>query len=84
MNDQYLADLRVMDIRYSETLDGLKKIGFQLNEGIDGSGFAYLAWSKAGGYYLGKACFIEHAFYPHIAYCHYRCGSICVIDFRGH
>jgi hypothetical protein len=29
-------------------------MGFQLNDGIDGSGFAQLAWIKAGGYYLGE------------------------------
>ncbi|KAI0314545.1 hypothetical protein OF83DRAFT_1165187 [Amylostereum chailletii] len=37
-----------------ETLDGLRRIGFRLNYGIDGSGFLLLAWGKAGGYYLGE------------------------------
>ena len=36
-----------------ETLDGLSRVGFRLNTGIDGSGFILLAWSKAGGYYFG-------------------------------
>ncbi|KAI0320568.1 FAD/NAD(P)-binding domain-containing protein [Amylostereum chailletii] len=35
-----------------ETLDGLKKVGFKLGWGIDGSGFLMLAWTKGGGYYL--------------------------------
>jgi len=35
-----------------ETLDGLRRVGFRLNTGIDGSGFILLAWSKAGGYYF--------------------------------
>ncbi|KAF5371804.1 hypothetical protein D9758_003455 [Tetrapyrgos nigripes] len=33
-------------------LDALKKVGFRLNMGIDGTGFGLLAWNKAGGYYL--------------------------------
>ncbi|KAI0055332.1 FAD/NAD(P)-binding domain-containing protein [Artomyces pyxidatus] len=35
-----------------ETLEGLKRVGFRLNDGIDGSGFLILAWARAGGYYL--------------------------------
>ncbi|KAI0271306.1 FAD/NAD(P)-binding domain-containing protein [Gloeopeniophorella convolvens] len=35
-----------------ETLDGLRRVGFRLNTGIDGSGFILLAWSKASGYYF--------------------------------
>ncbi|KAI0298791.1 FAD/NAD(P)-binding domain-containing protein [Multifurca ochricompacta] len=35
-----------------ETLDGLDRVGFRLNTGIDGSGFILLAWGKAGGYYF--------------------------------
>nr|GAT42717.1 flavin-containing monooxygenase [Mycena chlorophos] len=35
-----------------EILDGLKKVGFNLNEGVMGAGFALSAWSKAGGYYI--------------------------------
>ncbi|KAF5347990.1 hypothetical protein D9756_010150 [Leucocoprinus leucothites] len=35
-----------------ELLDGLKNVGFKLTDGINGTGFGILAWSKAGGYYL--------------------------------
>ncbi|KAF5378871.1 hypothetical protein D9615_006928 [Tricholomella constricta] len=35
-----------------DVLDGLRARGFQLNDGIQGTGFALLAWSRAGGYYL--------------------------------
>lgn len=42
-----------MDLIPRETLDGLKKAGFKLGWGIDGSGFLMLAWTKGGGYYLG-------------------------------
>ncbi|KII91612.1 hypothetical protein PLICRDRAFT_38413 [Plicaturopsis crispa FD-325 SS-3] len=35
-----------------DILDGLRKRGFKLTSGIDGSGFLLLAWSRAGGYYL--------------------------------
>ncbi|KAH7878743.1 uncharacterized protein C8R40DRAFT_1091012 [Lentinula edodes] len=35
-----------------EILDGLRKRGFKLNTGINGTGFGMLAWSKASGYYL--------------------------------
>uniref|UniRef100_A0A0W0FNY1 Flavin-containing monooxygenase n=1 Tax=Moniliophthora roreri TaxID=221103 RepID=A0A0W0FNY1_MONRR len=33
-------------------LDGLHKVGFRTNLGINGTGFGELAWSRAGGYYL--------------------------------
>ncbi|KAJ3994387.1 hypothetical protein F5050DRAFT_1838041 [Lentinula boryana] len=36
----------------SNMLDGLRKRGFKLNTGINGTGFGMLAWSKASGYYL--------------------------------
>ncbi|KAF8893477.1 hypothetical protein BD779DRAFT_1506493 [Infundibulicybe gibba] len=36
-----------------DILDSLTKRGFRLNMGIQGTGFGMLAWSKAGGYYLG-------------------------------
>jgi hypothetical protein len=36
-----------------ELLDGLKKVGFKTNMGIDGSGFLILAMLRLGGYYLG-------------------------------
>jgi hypothetical protein len=35
------------------TLDGLRRVGFRLNTGIDGSGFILLVWNKASGYYFG-------------------------------
>lgn len=35
-------------------LDGLKKSGFQLSQGVDGSGFLILALLRLGGYYLGQ------------------------------
>jgi hypothetical protein len=42
---------------FREVLDGLEKVGFKLNSGIDGSGFPLLAWTRAGGYYLGAYLF---------------------------
>jgi hypothetical protein len=36
-----------------DLLDALHKRGFRTNQGIHGTGFGLLAWSKAGGYYLG-------------------------------
>jgi hypothetical protein len=41
-----------------EILDGLREVGFRTNLGIDGTGFGLLAWSKAGGYYLGASSHI--------------------------
>lgn len=35
-----------------ETLEGLRRVGFRLNTGIDGTGFLLLVWSKASGYYF--------------------------------
>ncbi|KAF8345500.1 hypothetical protein F5887DRAFT_1190190 [Amanita rubescens] len=35
-----------------DLLDALHKRGFRTNQGILGTGFGLLAWSKAGGYYL--------------------------------
>ncbi|KXN81274.1 putative indole-3-pyruvate monooxygenase YUCCA4 [Leucoagaricus sp. SymC.cos] len=35
-----------------ELLDGLRSVGFKLTDGIQGTGFGLLAWSKAGGYYF--------------------------------
>ncbi|KAG1751337.1 uncharacterized protein EDB91DRAFT_1243608 [Suillus paluster] len=35
-----------------ELLDGLRRRGFKLTFGEDGSGFLSMVWSKAGGYYL--------------------------------
>ncbi|KAK2462191.1 hypothetical protein APHAL10511_005779 [Amanita phalloides] len=36
----------------SDLLDALHNRGFKVNQGIHGTGFGLLAWSKAGGYYL--------------------------------
>lgn len=35
-----------------DILDGLRKVGFKLNMGEDGSGLLQLIWKKIGGYYL--------------------------------
>ncbi|KAG5640708.1 hypothetical protein DXG03_007477, partial [Asterophora parasitica] len=35
-----------------DILDGLRGRGFLLTDGIHGTGFGLLAWSRAGGYYL--------------------------------
>ncbi|KAI6145597.1 FAD/NAD(P)-binding domain-containing protein [Pisolithus tinctorius] len=35
-----------------DILDGLRKVGFKLNMGEDGSGVLQLIWKKIGGYYL--------------------------------
>ncbi|KAF7798202.1 hypothetical protein EIP86_009419 [Pleurotus ostreatoroseus] len=35
-----------------ELLEGLKKVGYRTNFGVDGSGFVFLALARAGGYYL--------------------------------
>ncbi|KAL4064295.1 hypothetical protein V8B97DRAFT_2111878 [Scleroderma yunnanense] len=35
-----------------DTLDGLRKVGFKLTFGEDGSGVMSLLWSRFGGYYL--------------------------------
>src|SRR6266850_1577707 len=44
-----------------ETLEGLHRVGFRLNTGIDGTGFILLVWNKASGYYFGG--FFPHRFY---------------------
>ena len=36
-----------------ETLDGLRRVGFRLNTGIDGTGFILLVWTRGSGYYFG-------------------------------
>jgi hypothetical protein len=38
---------------FSNLLEGLRKRGFKLTMGEDGTGFLQMAWKKAGGYYLG-------------------------------
>jgi hypothetical protein len=43
-------------------LDGLKRVGFKLSMGIDGSGFPQLAWERAGGYYLGEIHLVLQAY----------------------
>lgn len=45
-----------------ETLEGLRRVGFRLNTGIDGTGFILLVWSKASGYYFG-AFYSTHRFH---------------------
>ncbi|EJT97539.1 FAD/NADP-binding domain-containing protein [Dacryopinax primogenitus] len=35
-----------------ELLEGLDRVGFRRNEGVEGSGFLFLAYSRGGGYYL--------------------------------
>lgn len=45
-----------------DLLVGLRKRGFQLNFGYLGTGSRLLAWSKRGGYYLGKDLF-PHRYY---------------------
>jgi len=35
-----------------ETLEGLSRVGFRLNTGIEGTGFILLVWQKASGYYF--------------------------------
>jgi hypothetical protein len=48
---EYLASF--LKDRSRETLDGLRKVGFRVNTGIEGTGFLLLVWSKASGYYFG-------------------------------
>ena len=36
-----------------DILDGLRKVGFKLTFGKDGSGLMELLWTKLGGYYFG-------------------------------
>ena len=40
-----------------DLLESLHKVGFRTNLGLKDSGFGLLAWSKAGGYYLGEIIF---------------------------
>ena len=49
VHDNYLVSTLDRDV-----LEGLERVGFRLNYGIDGSGFPLLAWERAGGYYFGK------------------------------
>jgi hypothetical protein len=50
---EWLHRHHILRHHFRETLDGLRRVGFRLNMGIDGSGFILLAWSKASGYYFG-------------------------------
>ena len=45
---------------FRELLDGLRRVGFKLTFGEDGSGLLQLAFGKAGGYYLGKFFRVQH------------------------
>jgi hypothetical protein len=47
-----------------ETLDGLRKVGFRVNTGIEGTGFLLLVWSKASGYYFGAYSHSAPHFHP--------------------
>ncbi|KAJ5658508.1 uncharacterized protein N7484_002157 [Penicillium longicatenatum] len=39
-----------------ETLDGLRKAGFQLDFGVDGAGIARAYFTRGGGYYIDVGC----------------------------
>jgi hypothetical protein len=39
-----------------ETLDGLRRAGFQLDFGPDGAGFARAYFTRGGGYYIDVGC----------------------------
>ncbi|KAF8629969.1 hypothetical protein AX17_005535 [Amanita inopinata Kibby_2008] len=47
----YRQRLRI-DEADKDTLEGLRKRGFKLNNGYNDAGFYLLAWTRAGGYYL--------------------------------
>ncbi|EPQ61348.1 flavin-containing monooxygenase, partial [Gloeophyllum trabeum ATCC 11539] len=49
MHQRVVKDIAEAD---KDILDGLSRRGFKLGWGEDGSGFLYLAWKRAGGYYL--------------------------------
>lgn len=36
-------------------MDGLAKVGFKTNLGVDGAGIIQLLYARAGGYYIGKS-----------------------------
>lgn len=40
--------------KYREIQDGLAKVGFKTNLGLDGAGIIQLLNARAGGYYIGK------------------------------
>jgi hypothetical protein len=39
-----------------ETLQGLQKAGFRLNDGVDGAGLFSLYFTRGGGYYIDVGC----------------------------
>ena len=41
--------------KYREILDGLAKVGFKTNLGLDAAGIFQLLFAHAGGYYIGKS-----------------------------
>ncbi len=45
--------LKSVSMLHRDLLNALQKRGFRTNQGIHGTGFGLLAWSRAGGYYLG-------------------------------
>lgn len=47
--------INYFSLRFRDLLDSLHKVGFRTNMGILDTGFGLLAWSKAGGYYLGES-----------------------------
>ncbi|XP_006457702.1 hypothetical protein AGABI2DRAFT_190142 [Agaricus bisporus var. bisporus H97] len=49
LSQRQVKDIAELD---KDTLAGLRQVGFKLTDGIKGTGFGLLAWSKAGGYYL--------------------------------
>ena len=51
---------------FRETLDGLRRVGFRLNTGIDGTGFILLVWVKASGYYFGTPITIHKSTFPDV------------------
>ncbi|TCD62522.1 hypothetical protein EIP91_006771 [Steccherinum ochraceum] len=52
--NKLVAQRQTADIAEADKvlLDGLKRVGYNLNMGDDGSGFLFLALKRAGGYYL--------------------------------
>ena len=52
-----------------DILDGLQRVGFRLNYGLDGSGFLLLAWQRGGGYYLGTPLPRHLAYLPYMLVC---------------
>jgi hypothetical protein len=53
----FICFLFGIDKSRRDLLDGLHKVGFRTNLGYMDTGFALLAWGRAGGYYLGMHSF---------------------------